>query len=48
VRVQLWTPGDVSAEEQRLLQRLAELRPEVPTDTRTKGFWAKMKEALGA
>jgi molecular chaperone DnaJ len=48
VRVQLWTPSDFSAEEQRLLHRLAELRPEVPTDTRSKGFWAKMKEALGA
>ena len=48
VRVQLWTPGDLGAEEQRLLHRLAELRPEVPNDTRSKGFWAKMKEALGA
>ena len=48
VRVQLWTPSEVGAEEQRLLHRLAELRPDVPTDTRTKGFWAKMKEALGA
>ena len=48
VRVQLWTPSDLGAEEERLLQRLAEIRPDVPTDTRAKGFWAKMKEALGA
>jgi molecular chaperone DnaJ len=48
VRVQLWTPSEVTAEEERLLARLAELRPEVPMDTRAKGFWAKMKEALGA
>jgi len=48
VRVQLWTPSEVTPEEERLLHRLAELRPDVPTDTRAKGFWAKMKEALGA
>jgi molecular chaperone DnaJ len=48
VRVQLWTPEDVSAEERALLDRLMELRRGVPADTRGKGFWAKMKEALGA
>ncbi|HYD51470.1 MAG TPA: molecular chaperone DnaJ [Gemmatimonadaceae bacterium] len=48
VRVQLWTPSDVAPEEEQLLKHLAEIRPDVPTDTRAKGFWAKMKEALGA
>jgi molecular chaperone DnaJ len=48
VRVQLWTPEDVTAEERALLERLGELRRGVPADTRGKGFWAKMKEALGA
>ena len=48
VRVQLWTPSELTTEEERLLQRLAELRPSVPSETRAKGFWAKMKEALGA
>jgi hypothetical protein len=24
------------------------MRPDVPADPRGKGFWAKMKEALGA
>jgi molecular chaperone DnaJ len=48
VRVQLWTPEDVSDEERALLERLNELRRSVPSDTRGKGFWAKMKEALGA
>ena len=48
VRVQLWTPERLTDEEQQLLTRLAELQPGVPADSRGKGFWAKMKEALGA
>jgi molecular chaperone DnaJ len=47
VRVQLWTPERVSEEEEQLLLRLAAVQRSVPTD-RGKGFWAKMKEALGA
>jgi molecular chaperone DnaJ len=47
VRVQLWTPDRLSDEEQRLVERLAEVTSSVPVD-RDKGFWAKMKEALGA
>jgi molecular chaperone DnaJ len=48
VRVQLWTPEHVDDAERALLERLLEVRPSVPRDTRSKGFWAKMKEALGA
>jgi molecular chaperone DnaJ len=48
VRVQLWTPDRMSDEERALVERLAEVRPSVPTESRGKGFWAKMKEALGA
>jgi molecular chaperone DnaJ len=48
VRVQLWTPERVTEEERRLIERLGELQPGVPADGRGKGFWAKMKEALGA
>ncbi|HVE33129.1 MAG TPA: molecular chaperone DnaJ [Gemmatimonadaceae bacterium] len=51
VRVQLWTPERVTDEERQLLARLAELQPGIPADGRGKGaggFWAKMKEALGA
>jgi molecular chaperone DnaJ len=47
VRVQLWTPDALSAEEEQLIDRLAEIQRSVPAD-RGKGFWAKMKEALGA
>lgn len=48
VRVQLWTPEHLTDEERKLVARLGELQPGVPTDSRGKGFWAKMKEALGA
>jgi molecular chaperone DnaJ len=47
VRVQLWTPDRLSDEEQRLVEQLATVSSAVPTE-RDKGFWAKMKEALGA
>jgi molecular chaperone DnaJ len=48
VRVQLWTPERLTEEERQLVARLGELQPGVPADGRGKGFWAKMKEALGA
>jgi molecular chaperone DnaJ len=48
VRVQLWTPDRLTDEERQLVARLGELQPGVPADGRGKGFWAKMKEALGA
>ena len=47
VRVQLWTPESLSEEEEALIRRLAELRSKMP-EKREKGFWSKMKEALGA
>ena len=48
VRVQLWTPERLTEEEKQIIARLGELQPGVPADGRSKGFWAKMKEALGA
>ena len=47
VRVQLWTPDKVSSEVEDLLKRLEELQSRPPA-TRSKGFWSKMKEVLGA
>ena len=47
VRVQLWTPEKLAPEEEELIRKLHEIQQSVPTD-RGKGFWAKMKEALGA
>lgn len=50
VRVQLWTPGEVSSDERKLIEQLAEVRAKAPAGSasREKGFWARMKEALGA
>jgi molecular chaperone DnaJ len=47
VRVQLWTPDSLSDAEEELINRLAAVQKAVPAN-RNKGFWAKMKEALGA
>lgn len=47
VRVQLWTPDEVGGEERGLVEKLATLS-RTPPATREKGFWARMKEALGA
>jgi molecular chaperone DnaJ len=47
VRVQVWTPSDLSADEKRVIDELAKVHSPVPVG-RNKGFWAKMKEALGA
>jgi molecular chaperone DnaJ len=46
VRVQLWTPESVSREEEALLRKLAETQK--APQSREKGFWTRMKEALGA
>jgi molecular chaperone DnaJ len=49
VRVQLWTPQDLTDEEKQIIGRLGELQPGVPVAEKGgKGFWAKMKETLGA
>jgi molecular chaperone DnaJ len=48
IRVQLWTPERVTEEEKQLIERLGTIQPGVPADGRGKGFWAKMKEAMGA
>jgi molecular chaperone DnaJ len=47
VRVQLWTPQEMSSEEQVLVRQLAERGAKPPT-SREKGFWSKVKDALGA
>jgi molecular chaperone DnaJ len=47
VRVQLWTPDHVSSEVEALLEQLEALQSKPPA-TRSKGFWTKMKEVLGA
>jgi molecular chaperone DnaJ len=46
VRLQLWTPDNLSEEEQALISRLGELQKVPPA--RPKGLWSKLKESLGA
>ena len=50
VRVQLWTPDAeaMSDEERVLVKRLGELAASPPRQAREKGFWTRMREALGA
>src|SRR5512132_3217115 len=45
VRVQMWTPDSLTPQEETLVRQLAELQKSVP-QTRSKGIWSKMKEAL--
>ncbi|HXY31750.1 MAG TPA: molecular chaperone DnaJ [Gemmatimonadaceae bacterium] len=47
VRVQLWTPQKLGDEERQSIQRLRELEA-APPPARAKGFWSRMKDALGA
>jgi molecular chaperone DnaJ len=46
VRLQLWTPDNLTAEESALIQQLAAIQ-DVPAP-RAKGLWSKLKESLGA
>jgi molecular chaperone DnaJ len=46
VRLQLWTPDNLTAEESTLIRQLGEMQ-QVPAP-RHKGLWSKLKESLGA
>jgi molecular chaperone DnaJ len=48
VRVQLWTPTEASGEERQLLEQLARLQLGRVPAKHEKGFWSRVKEALGA
>jgi molecular chaperone DnaJ len=47
VRVQVWTPKEMTAEEEKLIRKLHDVQ-ERPPVAREKGFWEKMREVLGA
>ena len=47
VTVRLWTPQSPGEEELRLIKQLSELQGELPAE-QPRGFWSKVKEALGA
>ena len=46
VRVHVWTPTQLSAEQRRILEELAKVEGEPPKEG--GGFWSRLKEALGA
>jgi molecular chaperone DnaJ len=46
VRIHVWTPERLTAEQERLFQELSKHEGEPPK--RSPGFWSKLKEALGA
>ena len=46
IRVHVWTPERLTAEQERLFKELAKTEGEPPK--RSPGFWSKLKEALGA
>jgi molecular chaperone DnaJ len=47
VRVQLWTPQTLTAEQEALVKQLQATDGALPA-ARSKGIWSRMKEALGA
>ena len=47
VRLQLYTPEELTPEEETIIKRLGEIQT-APLQRRTKGFWSKIKESLGA
>ena len=46
VRIHVWTPESLTAEQERLFRELAKLEGEPPK--RSSGFWTRVKEALRA
>lgn len=47
VRVQVWTPTELSSDEKQAVEALDAVLA-APPERRGKGFWQKMKEVLGA
>ncbi|HEX8210884.1 MAG TPA: molecular chaperone DnaJ [Longimicrobium sp.] len=48
VRIHVWTPTELSAEQEELFRRLAELEGPVPTGDRPSGFWSRVKDVFAA
>lgn len=46
VRVHIWTPENLTAEQRRMLEDFARIEGEPPRQS--TGFWSRLKEALGA
>ena len=50
VRVHVWTPGELTPEQEALFRQLAELEGPVPQagSRRGKGFWSRVRDAFAA
>ena len=49
IRIRVWTPHDLSEEQEGLLRRLSEIESPAPESVRRrthKGFWSRVKEAF--
>jgi molecular chaperone DnaJ len=46
VRVHIWTPENLNAEQRKVLEEFAKI--EGPPPKQSSGFWSRLKEALGA
>lgn len=47
VRVQVWTPTVLTPEQERLVRELQKVEPAPPSASEGRGFWNKLREALG-
>jgi molecular chaperone DnaJ len=50
VRLSVWTPTELTAEQEKLFRDLAQIESEIPKSGRRdddRGFWSKVKEAFG-
>jgi molecular chaperone DnaJ len=48
VRIQVWTPHRLSAEQKELFDRLAQIESQPQGDTVGRRFWRRIRDALGA
>jgi molecular chaperone DnaJ len=48
VRLNVWTPTELNAEQEELFRRLAQQEGPVTGARRTKGLWDRVKDAFAA
>jgi molecular chaperone DnaJ len=49
VRIHVWTPTELSPEQEELFRRLAELEGPTPNgEGKRSGFWSRVKDAFAA
>jgi hypothetical protein len=47
--VQVWTPAELTAEQERLFRDLQKVEGQPPAEDKVgRGFWNKIREAFGA